>query len=104
MRSDVHKADQVSLIRSSLTSLSASPSGMIACKLCLNDVNAEKMSKIQQCGCQFCIDVSIIMTCLHESMVFSIIDFKSMQYPFAFKSHESACIFISNVTNLFFSA
>lgn len=58
IRSDVNKADQVSLIRSSLTSLSASPSGMVACKLCLNDVKADKMAKIHQCGCQFCIDVS----------------------------------------------
>lgn len=43
IRSDVDKTDQ---------------SSIIACKLCLNDVKLDKITKIHQCGCQFCIDVS----------------------------------------------
>lgn len=57
IRSDVNKADQISLIRSSITSLDASSSQQAACKLCLTDVTMDKMVKIHQCSCLFCIDV-----------------------------------------------
>lgn len=71
IRDDVNKADQASLIGASLTSLSTSPSTTLACKLCLNDVKADKMMKIQQCGCQFCIDVSISsqIQCIYVSQI-----------------------------------
>lgn len=57
IRDDINKTDQTSFLRASLTSLSTSPSTTVACKLCLNDVTVDNMTKIQQCGCLFCIDV-----------------------------------------------
>lgn len=55
--SDINgSGDRASMIRSSSTFLSTS--SIIACKLCLNDVKPDKMTKIEQCGCQFCTEVS----------------------------------------------
>lgn len=79
IHSDVNKADQASLIRSSLTSLSTSPSATIACKLCLNDVKVDNMTKIQQCGCQFCIDVSISFGLILHSF-FSFLRFALLSF------------------------
>lgn len=72
IHSDVNRADQASLIRSSLASLSTSQSAAIACKLCLNDVRMDKMTSIQQCGCQFCIDVSILLLFFFRCFFFSL--------------------------------
>lgn len=68
IRSDVNKADQISLMRSSITSLNASSSQQIACKLCLADVAMDKMVKIHQCSCLFCID------CMKAYVEFEILE------------------------------
>ncbi|XP_055311502.1 uncharacterized protein DDB_G0292642 [Sitodiplosis mosellana] len=83
IRDDVNKNEQASLIRASLTSLSTSPSTTLACKLCLNDVKADKMMKIQQCGCQFCID------CMKAYVEFEILEGAyEISCPDALCSHQ----------------
>lgn len=54
IQSDVHKFDTPTIVKSSSTLHST-----IACKLCLVDVQIDHVTRIQQCGCDFCSEVSI---------------------------------------------
>lgn len=57
-------------LSSSSGSSSRTSSTLIAtCKLCLADVQPDKLTKLTQCGCEFCTEVCLLLICFHRELL-----------------------------------